>query len=127
MIGKRLCALAVVAASSALASSASPALAAKFDGGWSMVAVTTRGHCGTIDIGLGVKRGRIYSTGGSFAFHPIRLGGRVSPSGRVTMRAVAGPRVANGSGRFRISGGSGTWSGHGPSGLCSGVWRATRS
>jgi creatinine deaminase len=74
-------------------------VAAKFDGGWSMVAVTTRGHCGTIDIGLGVKRGRIYSTGGSFAFYSISLGGRVSNSGGVSLKAVAGPRVAVGHNR----------------------------
>jgi hypothetical protein len=126
MIGNRMCAFALAAAS-ALTCSASPAMAASFDGGWSMVAVTTRGHCGTIGIGLGVKHGRIYSTGGSFAFYPINLGGRVSPSGHVSMRAVAGPRIANGTGRFRQSGGGGTWSGRGPSGLCSGTWSATRS
>jgi hypothetical protein len=126
MIGIRTFAL-PLAAVSALALTAPPALAAKFDGGWSMVAVTTRGHCGTIDIGLGVKRGRIYSTGGSFAFYPIKLGGRVSSSGHVSMRAVAGPRTANGTGWFRVSDGSGKWSGRGPSGLCSGTWSAMRS
>ena len=107
--------------------SAPPALAAQFDGNWSMVAVTTRGHCGKIPIGLGISHGRIYSTGGAFVSYPIQLGGRVSASGQVRMNAVAGPRIAHGTGRFSRFRGSGTWAGSGPSGLCSGVWSAIRS
>ena len=106
---------------------APPAIAAQFDGNWSMVAVTTRGHCGKIPMGLGISRGRIYSTGGSFVSYPIQLGGRVSASGQVRMNAVAGPRIAHGTGRFNRFRGSGTWAGSGPSGLCSGVWSAIRS
>jgi hypothetical protein len=111
----------------AIVCSAPPAIAAQFDGNWSMVAMTTRGHCGKIPIGMGINRGRIYSTNGSFVFHPIQLGGRVSASGQVRMTAVAGPRIAHGTGRFSRSTGSGTWSGTGPSGVCSGVWSAIRS
>jgi hypothetical protein len=92
-----------------------------------MTAVTTRGHCGVIPIGMGVKGGRIYSTGGSFAFYAINLGGRVSNSGGVSLRAIAGPRIAHGTGRFTRTSARGTWKGKGPSGLCSGVWSATRS
>ena len=55
------------------------------------VATTTRGHCGKIPVRLGISRGRIYSTGGSFAFHRIRLAGRVSASGQVRMHTIAGP------------------------------------
>lgn len=106
---------------------AQPAGAAKFDGSWSMTAVTTRGHCGIVPIGMGIASGRIHSTGGSFAFYPIQLGGRVSGSGRVQLKAVAGPRIAQGTGRLNGAQGSGTWSGRGPSGLCSGDWSATRS
>lgn len=126
MIDKRICIIALSAAS-AIVCSAPPASAANFDGNWSMVAQTTRGHCGTIDMGLGVNRGRIHSTGGFFAFYPIQLGGRVSASGHIRMRAVAGPRTAEGTGRFSRFRGSGTWAGRGPSGLCSGVWNANRS
>jgi hypothetical protein len=107
--------------------SAPPAIAAQFDGNWSMVAVTTRGHCGQIPVDLGISRGRIYSTGGSFVSYPIQLGGRVSASGQVRMDAVAGPRIAHGTGRFGRFRGSGTWAGTGPSGVCSGVWSAIRS
>jgi hypothetical protein len=126
MIGNRRQAIALTVGS-AIVVSAAPAIAGQFDGTWSMVAETTRGHCGTIDIDLAIRGDRIYSTGGWFAFYPIRLGGRVSGAGRVQINAVAGPRVARGAGRFGRFQGSGTWNGRGPSGLCSGVWSATRS
>jgi hypothetical protein len=126
MTSIRMCVFALSAAS-AIIGSAPPAAAAKFDGSWSMVAVTTRGHCGTIPMGLAIKGGRIHSTGGSFAFYSIKLGGRVSPNGSASISAVAGPRTAHGTGRFKSAQASGTWKGRGPSGLCSGVWRASRS
>ena len=131
MIGNRRCAFALATAFAIICSIA-PANAAQFDGNWSMVAVTTSGHCGQIPIDVGISRGRIYSTGGSsfgtaFAHYPIQLGGRVSPSGQVQLKAVAGPRIAHGIGRFNRFRGSGTWAGTGPSGLCSGVWSAIRS
>ena len=130
MIGNRMRAFALWTAF-AIISSAPPALAAQFDGNWSMVAVTTSGHCGEIPIDVGISRGRIYSTGGSsfgtaFALYPIQLVGRVSAAGQVRMNAVAGPRIAHGTGRFGRFRGSGTWVGTGPSGLCSGVWTADR-
>ena len=99
MIGNRVCAFALWTAFTIIGS-APPALAAQFDGNWSMVAVITRGHCGKIPMGLGINRGRIYSTGGAFVSYPIQLGGRVSASGQVRMNAVAGPRIAHGTGRF---------------------------
>jgi hypothetical protein len=126
MIGNRMSGLALSTAFAILCF-AQPAKAAHFDGNWNMVAVTTSGHCGRIPIGMGISRGRIYSTGGSFAFYPIQLGGLVSGSGQVRMTAVAGPRIAHGTGRFNRFQGSGTWAGTGPSGLCSGVWTAVRS
>lgn len=104
-----------------------PAMAAKFDGNWSMVAVTTRGHCGVIPMDLEIRRGRIQSTGGSFALYPIEIGGSVLANGQVRMKAVAGPRIAHGTGRFGKYAAKGKWNGRGPSGLCSGVWNASRS
>jgi hypothetical protein len=125
MIGNQMRALALSTAFAILCSA--PPARAQFDGHWRMVAVTTSGHCGTIPIGVGISHGRIYSTGGSsFAGYPIELVGRVSASGQVRMNAVAGPRSAYGIGRFGRFGGSGTWSGTGPSGICSGVWDAFR-
>jgi len=123
MIANRTLALTTAFAITALAP---PAIAAQFDGTWNMVAVTTSGHCGKIPIGLGISHGRIFSTGGRFARYPIQLAGRVSASGQVRMNAVAGPRIAQGTGRFGRFQGSGSWTGSGPSGLCSGVWNATR-
>jgi hypothetical protein len=105
---------------------AAPAGAAHPDGTWTMTAQTTRGHCGTVEMGLAIDHGRIRSTSGSFAFYPINLGGRVSASGHTNLRAIAGPRIARGTGHFGTVRGSGTWSGRGPSGLCSGVWSASR-
>ena len=125
MIKNRICSFAL-AAIATTASSVPPAMAAKFDGNWSMLAVTTRGHCGVIPMGLEIRRGRIQSTGGSFALYPIQISGSVSSNGQVRMKAVAGPRVAQGTGRFAKYQAKGTWKGRGPSGLCSGVWNANR-
>ena len=66
MIRNRITSFAL-AAIVAGASHVPPAMAAKFDGSWSMVAVTARGDCGVIPMGLEIRRGRIQSTGGSFA------------------------------------------------------------
>ena len=106
---------------------AAPARAARFDGAWSMTAVTTRGHCGTIPVGMVINRGRISAASGSYAFYPINLSGRVSASGSASLKAVTGPRIAYGTGKFKGSEASGTWQGKGPSGLCYGVWTATRA
>jgi len=126
MTGNRIFALALWIVF-AITCFAPPAIAARYDGKWSMLAVTTSGHCGKIPIGVGISRGRIFSTGGSFVAYPIRLGGNVSASGQTRMTAVAGPRIAHGTGRFTHIQGRGTWSGTGPSGVCSGVWTAVRS
>jgi hypothetical protein len=126
MIRYRIASLALAAIATAVPY-VPPAMAAKFDGNWSMVAVTTRGHCGVIPMGLEIHRGRIQSTGGSFALYPIQVGGSVSANGQVRMKAVAGPRIAHGTGRFGKYAAKGTWKGRGPSGLCSGVWNASRS
>lgn len=117
---------AVGLALTALLSSLAVAEAARYDGGWNMTAQTTRGHCGVIYVSLGVERGRIFSTGGSFAFYPINVEGRVTKWGRARLTATSGPRVARGTGRFGATRAEGTWQGRGPSGLCSGVWTANR-
>ena len=122
MIANRISALALSTAFAVICS-APPAIAAH-EGNWLMVAVTKNGHCGQINIGLGIKSGRIYSTGGSFARYPIQVDGSVSASGQARINAVAGPRIAHGTGRFNTYRGSGTWTGSGPSGVCSGVWTA---
>lgn len=104
-----------------------PANAAKFDGNWSLTAVTTKGHCGKIYVSMNVNAGQIQSSFGLFALFPIQLGGRISDSGRASISAIAGPRTAKGTGKFNRASGSGKWKGRGPSGLCSGYWRANRN
>lgn len=126
MIANRLCAFTLATAFAAFWS-APPATAATYDGNWNMLAVTTNGHCGVIKIGMGITRGRIYSTGGKFVMHRIQLVGGVSGSGQALITAVAGPRIAKGKGRFNRSRATGTWSGTGPSGVCTGVWSAVRA
>lgn len=112
----------------ALLSLTAPADAAsRFDGTWTMTAVTTRGHCGTIPVGMFIRRGHVSATSGSYAFYPISLSGRVSASGNASIRAVTGPRIAYGTGRFRRFEARGRWRGTGPSGLCYGEWTATRN
>lgn len=125
MFGNRSYVLA--GASIALALLSLPAAGgSRYDGAWSMTAVTTNGHCGEIPVGMVITRGRIHATSGSFAFYPIQLSGSVSGSGGASIKAVSGPRIALGSGRFHGTEAKGRWHGRGPSGLCSGVWTATR-
>jgi len=125
MVGKNILGI-VSIVTGAILCSGLPVSAAHPDGTWTMTAQTTRGHCGTVEMGLAITNGRIHSTSGSFAFYPINLGGRVSASGHTNLRAIAGPRIAHGTGHFGTVRGSGTWAGRGPSGLCSGIWSASR-
>src|SRR5262245_56152069 len=123
-IGNRLCAIALAAASAIICSTPS-AIASAFDGNWSVLAQTTQGHCGRIQFGLAINRGRLYSAGGYYVFgYPAQLGGRDSPSSYLQANAVAGPRIAHAAGRLQRFQGSGTWAGSGPSGVCSGIWNA---
>jgi hypothetical protein len=124
MIDNRMCAIAL-AATSATIYFIPPAIAAPFDGNWSVVAQTTQGHCGSMQFGLAINGGRFYSASGYYVFgYPAQLGGRVSPSGYVQANGVAGPRTAYATGRLHRFQGSGTWAGSGPSGVCSGIWNA---
>ena len=124
MIGNRICAMALAAASATICSTPS-AFASPFDGNWSVVAQTTQSHCGSIQFGLAINRGQLYSASGYYVGgYPAQLGGSVSPSGYVQATAVAGPRIAHAAGRLWRFQGSGTWAGSGPSGVCSGVWNA---
>jgi hypothetical protein len=126
MIGNRMYASVLAAALAVLCFSA-PAKAARFDGSWNMVLVTTNGHCGVIKIGMAVNGGHISATRGRFVTHRIFLAGRISGSGATKINGVAGPRQAVGIGRFTRVKGSGKWNGTGPSGVCSGYWVADRS
>ena len=126
MISNGMCASALAAAIATLCFAA-PATAAKFDGNWNMVLVTTNGHCGVIKMGMAVNGGHISATSGKFVMHKIALAGLISGSGATKIKGVAGPRVAKGVGHFTRSKGIGKWNGTGPSGVCSGIWTAVRS
>jgi len=115
-----------VTATLAAASIPTSAIAAPFDGYWSLVAQTTNGHCGVTQWDVAISGGRLYYPGGQFMGYPVGLAGAVSPAGRVRVRVTAGPRVADGRGRLGRVQGGGEWGGQGPSGICSGVWTATR-
>ncbi len=105
---------------------ASPAIAATYDGHWSLVAKTTKGHCGVTQWGVAISGGRLYYPGGFFMGYPVGLSGVVSRSGHLKVNVMAGPRIGTGTGRLGKVRGSGTWAGRGPSGTCSGVWTAAR-
>ena len=99
------------------------ALAASFDGPWSVTVVTRSGPCDpSYRYGVTISRGVVYYAGGG----PVSLTGRVSPSGSVTVRVSSGPQYAVGSGRLSRSTGGGSWRGQGPNGGCAGVWSASR-
>ena len=99
MIGNALRAVALAAAFATI-SFAALAKAAPYDGSWTMVLVTTSGHCGTIKMGMAVKGGLISATSGKFVRHKISLAGRIAGSGATKINGVAGPRQAIGTGQF---------------------------
>jgi hypothetical protein len=107
MIGNRICAVTLTAVS-AIICSAPSAIAEPFDGNWTIYAQTTRGHCESLQFGLGISSGRIYATGGSYGGYQAQFGGRVSRSGNVQVNAVACPRSAHGTGRLGAYQGGGT-------------------
>ena len=97
MIGNRICAFAVTTVF-ALLCLAAPATASPspYDGSWSMVLVTTNGHCGVIKMGMAVNGGHISATSGKFVAQPIQLAGIIYGSGQTKINGVAGPRQAQG-------------------------------
>ena len=100
--------------------------AANYDGYWYLLSQTTKGHCGVAQWNVAISGGRLYYPGGFFMGFPVGFSGAVSPTGRLRVTVVAGPRIGVGTGRLGPYRGSGSWSGKGPSGTCSGVWSATR-
>jgi hypothetical protein len=121
----RAFALAVACVSTSISATRS-AIAASFDGDWSVLVQTTD-HCGISQWRVVIIGGQVYHPNLVFVGgYPTALSGRVSPSGRIVINAVAGPRFASGTGRLGIRQGSGRWAGRGPSGTCAGIWTATR-
>jgi hypothetical protein len=122
----RVFVLAGAFAAASMSAVSSSAIAASFNGSWTLVAQTTNGHCGVSQFDITISRGQVHYPGGVLMGFPAGLGGTISASGQTRLKLVAGPRVATGTGRLGLAQGTGTWSGQGPSGTCSGVWTATR-
>jgi hypothetical protein len=98
-----------------------PALAAGYDGLWTVLIITQAGSCdAAYSYPFQVTGGKI-SSAGSFD-----ISGRVSGGGGVAVRIAAGSAVANGTGRLGGSSGSGRWTAKMSDGTCSGRWQATR-
>ncbi|HEU4476229.1 MAG TPA: hypothetical protein VFR71_05990 [Methyloceanibacter sp.] len=114
MLVNSMRAFALSTAVAILSSAAAPAVAASspYAGAWSMVLVTTSGHCGVIKIGMAVNRGNISATSGKYA--QDCLGRAHLGSGATKINGVAGPRQAIGTGKFNRTKGGGKWNGTGP-------------
>jgi hypothetical protein len=109
----------------AIIAAAPSAMAASFDGDWSLL-VQSPDHCGTTSWKIAIRDGQVYYPEGFASGYPVGLAGRVWPSGVIRVNVAVGPRYASAAGRLRELHGSGRWSGVGPSGTCAGVWTATR-
>ncbi len=109
----------------ALASALSAPAAARtnYDGNWSVLIVTERGHCDrAYRYGVSIRNGRVIY-GGSAA---VNVDGRVSNNGIVRVRVWAGSQSASGAGRLSSNYGAGRWQGAGSSSSCAGSWTAER-
>jgi len=114
----RWTAIALIAASAALTTTASFAVP-RYDGVWSVSIVTTKGDCiASYRYPMRIANG-ILANGGDLA---INVSGRVAPSGAVTVTVSHGDTRAAGSGRLTGSVGSGSWTGA----SCAGSWTAER-
>ena len=106
-----------------IGTSAKSALAANFDGLWSVLVVTQSGSCDrAYRYPVRVSNGRVFYSGEA----SIDVTGRVDPQGRVSVSIGRGDQSAVGSGRLGRNSGSGVWRGRSPSAACAGSWTAER-
>lgn len=124
MISHSIRAVTLAAAFAVTPFAAAPsALAASFDGPWSVLVITRSGPCDqSYRYGVMIRGSTISYLGGG----AVSVSGRVSRSGQVSVSVASSGQSAVGSGRLRDGRGSGTWRGGGPSGSCSGTWSATQ-
>ena len=115
--------IAAVLSGWAIVGGATAAIAAGFDGDWTVNVITVRGACDrstTYDVR--VANGRIeYRT-----YNAISMYGTVSPQGAVNVNIRRFEDGAQGTGHLDSQSGHGGWSGAGKSGSCSGRWEAHR-
>jgi hypothetical protein len=96
------------------------AVAANFDGSWSVVINTLRGDCGSsLRYGVRIVGGHVVGEDANY-----QVAGAVSPSGAIRVVVAEGGRSASGTGRLVGNSGSGVW--RTSSGECSGQWAAAR-
>lgn len=113
-----VCALTAIS----LATSAPPAMAASFDGPWTVQIVTERGGCDSYGYSVAIRNGRIALREDA----PVTLDGRVSATGVVQVNVRRGDQRADGRGRLSGNNGAGTWTGRSATAQCSGRWIAER-
>ena len=114
----RWTAMAVIAASAALAATPSFAVP-RYDGLWSVSIVTKKGDCvASYRYPMRIANG-LLGNGGNLV---LTVSGKVAPSGAVIVKVSSGATSAIGSGRLAANAGSGSWRGA----SCSGSWTAER-
>jgi len=100
-----------------------PALAAGYDGEWTVLVTTAQGNCDrTYSYDVSVSQGKILYT----SYTSVTLNGTVSPQGAVMVSIRHFDDVANGRGHLTGRAGGGGWRGTGKDGACSGQWKAQR-
>jgi hypothetical protein len=97
---------------------ATPALAATFDGEWTVQIASSNAACtnGT-SVSIGISNGQVASTNAV-----VTASGRVAEAGAIQVTLASGMKRAVGSGHLNGTSGSGTWR----AALCSGTWTAQR-
>jgi hypothetical protein len=101
-----------------LAGAPSAQAASQFDGNWVGHGVTTSGPClPNFPLSGRIVNGTTTYPGAAF---------QVAPSGAVTLTVTVGPNHASAKGRLSGASGVGTWQSQGPSGTCTGTWKAER-
>jgi len=100
------------------------ALAAGYDGNWSVLIITEKGDCDTAYCyAVGVANGQIRYTGNA----AIDMSGTVTAGGAVKVSIKMGDKGATGTGHLAASTGAGRWQGAAGAGAaCTGRWEAER-
>jgi hypothetical protein len=97
---------------------AKPAIAATFDGQWSVEIASSNAACNSgASVSIGINNGLVASASAA-----VTASGRVAEAGNISVTLASGMKRAVGLGRLSGASGSGTWR----AALCSGTWTAQR-
>ena len=106
----------------AVLAGADQAVAAGYDGAWTVLIITQSGTCDQgYSFPVKIAGGRVTSCG------TANITGTVGGGGGVTVTVSKGGSTATGTGKLGAATGAGRWSGRGSAGACSGRWEASRS